>query len=82
MLVFDELYPENATVVEIVAAIKERNARWGISNPHYLIDPSATQPRAGDRESRRSPRSTGRASTRLPAQNERDAGINQLRARC
>jgi len=80
-LVYDELYPESATVTEICAAIRERNAYWGLSQPTYIIDPSA----------RNRALATGEATESafhregifpLPAQNDRQAGINQMRARC
>jgi phage terminase large subunit-like protein len=40
-LVFDELYLEQHTVPQVVAAIEEKLGEWGVRPDFYVIDPSA-----------------------------------------
>lgn len=41
MLVFDELYPENASVAEISRRMREKNKFWGVEPKYVVIDPAA-----------------------------------------
>jgi hypothetical protein len=80
MLVFDELYPESMTVPEISRAIAERNAFWKIRKPLYVIDPSFRNRSLSNAES------VEGAFMRegifpVPGQNDRIAGVLQMRAR-
>jgi hypothetical protein len=80
MLVFDELYPESMTVPEISRAIQERNAFWKIKRPLYVIDPSFRNRSLSNAES------VEGAFMRegifpVPGQNDRIAGVLQMRAR-
>lgn len=40
-IVFDEICPPRAEVAQVAAEIKRRNREWGITDPTYVIDPSA-----------------------------------------
>jgi hypothetical protein len=80
ILVFDELYPENKTIPQIAAEIREKNAYWGVKRPLYVVDPSFRNRSLSNAES------VETALMRegiypLPGQNDRLAGVLQMRAR-
>jgi Terminase large subunit, T4likevirus-type, N-terminal len=86
-LVFDELYPDSETVAQIAAQIRARNAYWGGSGPGskpiqpiYVIDPSARNRTLTNAES-----FEGELQREgifcVPGQNDRFAGISQMRGR-
>jgi hypothetical protein len=80
MLVFDELYPDSMTVPEIAKVIREKNAYWQIKKPLYVIDPSFRNRSLSNAES------VEGAFMRegifpVPGQNDRLAGVLQMRAR-
>jgi hypothetical protein len=79
MLVFDELYPEGLTVPQIAAQIKAKNLEWGV-DPIYVIDPSARNRALTNAETVIG--EFNRAGIYpVPGQNDREAGILQLKAR-
>jgi phage terminase large subunit-like protein len=78
--VFDELLLQDKTPKDYAAAIRQRNARWGLSDPFYVVDPAARQ------------RGQTNAETVMnlliqegiyanAGQNDRDAGFAQMRTR-
>jgi hypothetical protein len=80
MLVFDELYTENATVAGIAADIRLKNEYWGIKKPLYVIDPSFRNRSLTNAESVEG--SFMREGIfPIPGQNERLAGVLQMRQR-
>jgi hypothetical protein len=80
MLVFDELYPQDMTVEDQAKAIFEKNAFWGIERPTYIMDPSGRNRSLVNAQSVEAEfQKHGIYS--LPGQNDRGAGIMQLRGR-
>lgn len=79
-LVYDELYPKDLTVPEIAARIKEKNAEWGVTPRAYVIDPSARNRSLTNAESVESLFLREGIPT-LHGQNDRRAGVMQMRAR-
>lgn len=78
-LVFDELYPDSQTVAQIARQIRERNAYWGVK-PLYVIDPSARNRSLTNAESVEGEFQREGIFAK-PGQNDRDAGIFQMRGR-
>lgn len=79
-LVYDELYPKDMTVPEIAEAIREKNREWGVRPVAYVIDPSARNRSLTNAESVESLFLKEGVPT-LHGQNDRRAGVMQLRAR-
>jgi phage terminase large subunit-like protein len=80
MYVFDEVRLNNATPTEYAAAIREVNAKWGITNPEYVIDPSARNRNHVNAENVEGNLSREGIYT-IPGQNQVEAGIQQIRSR-
>lgn len=80
MLVYDELYPSGWTVPQIAAAIRQKNKAWGVEPEGYVIDPSARNRVLTNAESVESLFAREGIYT-IPGQNDRLAGILQLRQR-
>lgn len=81
MLVFDELYPENESVESIFERVTARNRFWGVTPDFYVIDPAMRI-----RDMSTAQESVQSTLIRLgfpviPGQNDRDAGINQIKRR-
>lgn len=79
-LMYDELYPRDMLVPDIAKAIKEKNAQWGVTPVAYVIDPSARNRSLTDGERVESLFLKEGIAT-LPGQNDRRAGVMQMRAR-
>jgi hypothetical protein len=79
-LLYDELYPGDKLVPEIVQEIKDKNREWGITPVAYVIDPSAKNRSLTDGERVESLFLREGLPT-LPGQNDRRTGVMQLRAR-
>jgi hypothetical protein len=80
MVVFDEFYPESATVPAIAAEIKDRNQAWGIKRPLYVGDPSGVG-RGMETGNSIEDAFLEQGIPLMRGNNNRRAGILQLRAR-
>jgi len=81
MLVFDELYPQNLGVEDIVKQARVKNRLWGLDDPVWVVDPSqrirsmATAQESVQTELHR----LGVAA--VAGENDRLAGVLQLKGR-
>lgn len=80
MLVFDELYPKNQTIEQIAAEIHAKNRYWRIRPQLYVIDPSARNRALTNAVTVQTEFMQENIPT-IPGQNDRFAGIMQLRRR-
>jgi len=79
-LVFDELYPEQAIVEQIVESIRTVNRKWGIEPDYYVIDPSARNRATINAEAVQSAYMRAGIPT-VQGQNDRAAGILEMKRR-
>lgn len=80
LLVYDELYPDSVTIPDLVKQIKERNAFWKVRKPIYVMDPAGrTRDMINAETVEGALNQHGIYPT--PGQNDRVAGIMQMRAR-
>lgn len=79
-LAFDELYPESLTVPQIAAQIRERLSYWRVDDPQFVIDPSARNRMLTNAESVEGEFAREGIYCN-PGQNDRLAGVLQMRAR-
>jgi hypothetical protein len=80
LLVFDELYPDSVTIPDLARMIRERNAFWGVKQPIFVMDPSGRNRSLSNAESVEGAlNAEGIYPT--PGQNDRVAGVMQMRAR-
>lgn len=79
-LVFDELYPENQTIDDIAAQVKQKNRLWGITPDFYVIDPSARNRSLTNAESVEGA-FLRRGIFTVHGQNDRVAGVMEMKAR-
>ena len=79
-LVFDELYPEQAIVEQIVENIRTVNRKWGIEPDYYVIDPSARNRATINAEAVQSAYMRAGIPT-VQGQNDRAAGILEMKRR-
>jgi hypothetical protein len=80
MVVFDEYYPESATVPTIAREVKERNRLWGIKRPLFIGDPSGVG-RGMETGNSIEDAFLEQGIALMRGNNNRRAGILQLRAR-
>lgn len=80
LLVYDELYPDSVTIPDLARMIKERNAYWKVQRPIYVMDPAGrTRDMVNAETVEGALNQQGIFPT--PGQNDRVAGIMQMRAR-
>jgi len=80
LLVYDELYPDSVTIPDLAKQIKERNAYWQVRQPIYVMDPAG---RTRDLVNAETVEGALNAQGifPVPGQNDRVAGVMQMRAR-
>jgi phage terminase large subunit-like protein len=80
LLVYDELYPDSVTIPDLARQIKQRNAYWKVTQPIYVMDPAGrTRDLVNAETVEGALNQQGIYPT--PGQNDRVAGVMQMRAR-
>lgn len=78
--VFDEVLIQEGTVVDYAQSIRQTNSKWGISQPLYVIDPSARNRSLTNAESVEAELNR-QGIYPIHGQNAVEAGVQQIRRR-
>jgi hypothetical protein len=81
MLVFDELYPQNLSVPQIVALARAKNQMWGVNPLFWVIDPAMRIRSMADASESVQSALLREQIPVVPGQNDRMAGILEMRRR-
>lgn len=79
--IFDEVLLQDATPVEYAETIKRVNARWGVTEALYVIDPASRQRAQVNSDTVQSELIRQGIAT-VNGQNDVEAGVMQVRQRC
>jgi phage terminase large subunit-like protein len=81
MLVFDELYPQNLSVPQIVALARAKNAMWRVQPIFWVIDPAMRIRSISDPGESVQSALLREQIPVVPGQNDRMAGVLEMRRR-